>query len=64
MATKIIIKDVAPVDWVLAIRAARWLLDRPDTDSVILAYGESADYDKLMHFYAKRNKSSITVRPC
>lgn len=61
MATKLIIKDVAPVDWGLAIRAARWLLDRPDRDSTEMVYGEAGD---IRHFYAKRNKSSITVRPC
>jgi hypothetical protein len=62
VAPKIIIKDVAPVDWGLAIRAARWLLDRPDSKDATLAYGEVGC--GLAHFYAKRNKSSITVRPC
>jgi hypothetical protein len=62
--TKIIIKDVPPDDWMLAIRAARWLLDRPDTKDAILAYGEGSGVIHLTHFYAKRNKSSITVWPC
>jgi len=60
---KIIIKDVNPDDWILAIRAARWLLDLPDTKDSILAYGEGLD-EQLKHFYVKRNKTSITVRPC
>lgn len=65
MSMKIIIKDVAPVDWGLAIRAARWLLDRPDSNAAILTYGEQdAEAHNITRFYAQRNKSSITVRPC
>lgn len=61
----IIIKDIAPVDWVLAIRAARWLLDRPDRQTVIMAYGEQdAQQYNITRLCARRNKSSITVRPC
>jgi hypothetical protein len=60
-AKKIILKDVDPDDWVLAIRAAKWLMGQFQKDA-ILAYGESDD--ALKHFYVKRNKASITVRPC
>lgn len=62
-AKKIILKDIAPDDWTLGIRAAKWLLDRFQKDAII-AYGESDDANKNKHFYVKRNKASITVRPC
>lgn len=62
MNTKIIFLNIAPEDFVLASRAARYQLDRPDGgNSTILAYGEGADQK---HFFVKRNKASITVRPC
>lgn len=62
-AKKIILKDIPPDDWVLGIRAAKWLLERFQKD-VILAYGHGDDANQLKHFYARRNKASITVRPC
>ena len=52
MAPKLIIKDVAPVDWGLAIRAARWLLDRPDPGRYHRHYGEGQG-DQLMPRHAK-----------
>lgn len=58
---RIILKDIDPDDWVLAIRAARYLKERFRPD-VWLAYGEGAN---IKEFYAKRNKGkSITVRAC
>ncbi len=57
---KIILKDIEPDDWVLAIRAAKYLKDRFQAD-VWLAYGEGT---AIKEFYAKRNKASITVRAC
>jgi len=60
--TKVILKDVDPDEFGLAIRAARWLLREPDSQrDAILAYG---DGNAQRHFYVCRNKSSITVRPC
>lgn len=56
---KIIIRDVPQADWSLALRAAIWLADHPEHKDAILAYGE-----RKTHFFAKRNKDSITVRPC
>jgi hypothetical protein len=58
---RIIFLDVEPDDMILAVRAAKWLLERSNKDA-ILAYGEGDDKD-LKHFYARRNKASITVRP-
>lgn len=59
----IIFRDIPPDDMILAVRAAKWLGERPTQKDAILAYGEGpADTQK--YFYAKRNKSSITVRPC
>jgi hypothetical protein len=55
----IIIRDVPIDDLALAIRAARWLSERDHKDS-ILCYGEGK---AERCFYARRNKSSISVRP-
>lgn len=55
---KIILKDIPPDDWILGIRAAKWLMERFHKDAII-AYGEG---EHQRHFYAKRNKASITVR--
>jgi hypothetical protein len=57
---RVILKAVPPDDFILAIRAARWLMERFTKDA-ILAYGEGS---QQKHFYACRNKASITVRPC
>jgi len=59
MALKIILKDVEPDDFILATRAAKWLLERFQKDAVI-AYGEGGE---TKDFYVCRNKRSITVRP-
>lgn len=56
---KIILKDIEPDDWILGIRAAKWLMERFRKDACV-AHGEG---DEQRHFYVKRNKASITVRP-
>jgi hypothetical protein len=56
----IILKDIEPDDWILAIRAAKYLKERFQQDAWI-AYGEGTN---AKEFYAKRNKKSITVRSC
>lgn len=43
---------------ILAIRAARHLLEQPEKDDALLEYGDSNDPPT---FYAKRNKHSVTV---
>lgn len=59
--TKIIFLNIAPDDFVLACRAARYQLARTDGGtSSILCYGEGDE----KRFYVKSNKASITVRPC
>lgn len=55
----VILKDVEPDDFVLATRAARWLMERFQKDAII-AYGEGTS---TKDFYVCRNKRSITVRP-
>jgi hypothetical protein len=57
---KIILKDMEPDDWILGVRAAKWLKERFQKDAVI-SYGEGV---QSKDFYVKRNKTSITVRPC
>lgn len=57
---KVILNDIEPDDWMLAIRAAKYLKDRFQKDAW-LAYGE---HPNEREFYAKRNKASITVRAC
>lgn len=59
-ARRIIFLEIAQDDMILACRAVNWLRERFTKDA-ILAYGEGEDQ---RHFYVKRNKSSITVRPC
>ncbi len=63
MNVRIILKDIEPDDWILGIRAAKWLMGQFKKDA-ILAYGTSDGASSPKHFYAKRNKASITVRPC
>ena len=53
---RIIFLDVPEDDMILAMRAVKWLRERFTLDAIIA-------YDKK-HFYVKRNKASITVRPC
>lgn len=57
---KIILNEVKQDDWILAVRAAKWLADRFQKDGIV-SYG---DGEKTKDFYVKRNKASITVRPC
>lgn len=57
---KIILKDMEQDDWILGVRAAKWLADRFQKDAII-SYG---DGNATKDFYAKRNKASITVQPC
>jgi hypothetical protein len=54
-----VIVEAMPEHLLLAGRAAKWLLDRPEQKDAILAYGEGA---KEVAFYVKRNKASISVR--
>lgn len=56
----IILKNIPEDDWILAIRAAKYLKERFQKDAW-LAYGE---HPRAKEFYAKRNKASITVRAC
>lgn len=65
MPTRVILKDIEPDDFILAIRAARWMLVEIEEDvfrkDAILSYGEDS---KRRNFYVCRNKASVTVRPC
>ena len=56
----VILKDIEPDDLIFGIRAARWLHERFQKDAII-AYGEG---NETKDFYVRRNKKSITVRPC
>ena len=58
----VIFKGIHLDDFILATRAARWMLAQPHSQKDgIIAYG---DGDKTQDFYVKRNKASVTVRPC
>ena len=57
---KLILHDIDPDDWMLGIRAGKWLEGKPEQKDAIIAYGEGAD---TKDFFVKRNKRSITVRP-
>lgn len=47
---------------IVAMRAAKFLLERPDREDALLEYTTSFMYDEVKHsFYVKRNKASITV---
>lgn len=54
-----VILDCHPDNFLLATRAAKWLLARPEQKDAIIAYGEGKDE---VAFYAKRNKDSISIR--
>lgn len=59
--TKIIFLNIDPDDFILASRAVKYQLARTDGgNSSIVAYGN----DEKKTFYVKRNKASVTVRPC
>jgi len=47
--------------WILAMRAVKWLISQSASKDAIIVYGEGKF---KLAFYVKRNKSSITVRPC
>lgn len=53
---KIILKDIEPDDWILAVRAAKRMLPLFQKDMIVAFENNHA-------FYVKRNKASITVRP-
>lgn len=48
-----------PTDYILAVRAAKWLLDDPRRTDAIVVYGEGSN---KRCFYVKRNKASVSVR--
>jgi hypothetical protein len=54
-----VILDCHPDNFICAIRAAKWLLERPEQKDAIVAYGEG---DSEVAFYVKRNKESISIR--
>ncbi len=55
---RIILSHVEPSDLEIAIRAAKWLIEQPESQKdAILVYGE-----EQWVFYVRRNKASITVR--
>jgi hypothetical protein len=47
-----------PSNYILAARALKWLLARPDQKDAILAYGEGK---QEVVFYVKRNKASLSI---
>ena len=51
--------NVKQDDLILAVRAANWLLARPEYKDSVVAYGPNGCEAT---FYVKRNKGSITVR--
>ena len=54
-----VILDCHPDNMVTAVRAARWLLERPDQKDAVITYGEGKSE---VAFYVKRNKESISIR--
>ena len=54
-----IILDCHPDNFILGVRAAKWMLQRPEGKDAILAYGEGK---QEVSFCVKRNKESISVR--
>ena len=54
-----VIFECHPDNLVTAVRAARWLMERPEHKDAILAYGEGKSE---VSFYVKRNKESISIR--
>jgi hypothetical protein len=59
--SRIIFLDVPPADMDCAVRAAKWIIDRPQYKNAINCYGKG---DDERCFYMQRNKASITIRPC
>lgn len=56
---RIILSDMDEADWILGVRAAKWIL-ASDKKDAILSYGEGIS---TKDFYVKKNKASVTVRP-
>ena len=46
---------IDPSNGILGLRAAQYLIDKPEKTDALLEYGDSVT------FYAKRNKASISV---
>lgn len=57
---RVILHDIDPDDFILAARAVRWLMARPQQREAIIAYGD----EPARNFYVRRNAASITVKPC
>lgn len=57
---KIILTDMEPDDWILGVRAAKWLMAQFKKDGIV-SYGE---HPNTKDIYVKRNKASITARSC
>jgi len=56
---RIILRDIDQDDMILAIRAVQYLMGKSQKDAIV-SYGGPPSKD----FYVRRNKASITVRPC
>jgi hypothetical protein len=60
MTKRVILLDIEPDDYLLAVRAVRRLIDRPESKEAVVGYDGYHGGD----FYVRRNKASITVRQC
>jgi hypothetical protein len=47
-----------PEKFILAVRAAKSMLQHPDSKDMVVAFEDGSD------FYIKRNKAGLTVRDC
>lgn len=54
---RVILRDIEPDDFVLALRAVKFLMGQFRQDAIL-------SYENGKKFYVRRNKASITVRPC
>jgi hypothetical protein len=52
-----IIFEGDPSNLILAGRAVKWLMDRPESKDALLAYGDKEE----VVLFAKRNKASISI---
>ena len=57
---KVILSADKEDDLILALRAAKFLMNHPDRKDAILMYGEEPTTD----FYVRRGKAAIIARPC
>lgn len=56
-----LIINAEPDDFILAIRAAKWLIEQPLSQrDAVLAY-HNGDLSDSADFYVRRNRSSISV---